>query len=98
MQSLDFLWFEMQMTHQYLRAKTFGPALSPDNSANLNTPIGASTHRRASVKQLPPIASAMERRVSGSPSQKLFRLIGSWFGKLAYNKGKSRREVVRSSR
>jgi hypothetical protein len=65
MQSLAFLWFEMQMTQQYLREETFGSAQSP---------------------------------ASGSPSQKLFRLIGSWFGKLAYNKGKNRREVVRSSR
>jgi hypothetical protein len=98
MQSLAFLWFEMQMAQQYLRDKTFGPAQSSDNSANLNRPIGASTLRRASVKQLPPIASAMEPRGSGSPSQELFRLIGSWFGKLAYNKGKNRREVVRFSR
>jgi hypothetical protein len=72
MQSLAFLWFEMQMTQQYLREKTFAPAPSPDNSANLNTPIGTSTLRRASVKQLPPIASAMERRVSGSPARNCF--------------------------
>jgi hypothetical protein len=98
MQSLAFLWFEMQMTQQYLREETFGPAQSPDNSANLNTPIGAITLRRASVNQLSRMASAMERRVSGSPSKKSFRLIGSWFGKLAYNQGKNRREVVRSSR
>lgn len=42
MQPLAFLWFEMQMTQQYLREKTFGPAPSPANSANLNTAIGAS--------------------------------------------------------
>jgi multidrug efflux pump subunit AcrA (membrane-fusion protein) len=51
MQSLAFLWFELQMTQQYLREKTFGPAESPANSANLNTPIGAGTLRRASVKR-----------------------------------------------
>jgi hypothetical protein len=49
MQSLAFLWFEMQMTQQYLRDKTFGPAESSANSANLNTPIDAGTLRRASV-------------------------------------------------
>ena len=98
MQPLAFLWFEMQMTQQYLREKTFGPAQSADDSANLNTPIGASTLRRASVKQLPPMASAMECRVRGASSQKLFPLIGSWFGKLAHNKSKIRREVVRFSR
>ena len=42
MQPLAFLWFEMQMTQQYLREKTFGPAPSPANSANLHTAIGAS--------------------------------------------------------
>jgi hypothetical protein len=85
MQSLAFLWFELQMTQQYLRERTFGPAESPANSANLNTPIGAGTLRRASVKQVPRIASAKQRRVSCSPSQNLFRLIGSRFGKLGYN-------------
>src|SRR5260221_11434645 len=43
MQSLAFLWFQLQMTQQYLREKTFRPAESPANSANLNTPIGAGT-------------------------------------------------------
>jgi hypothetical protein len=42
MQSLAFLWFDMQMTQRHLREKTFGPVLSPDNSADLNTPIGPS--------------------------------------------------------
>ena len=51
MQSLAFLWFEMQMTQQYLREKTFGPAESPANSANLNTSIGSDTLRRASAKK-----------------------------------------------
>jgi hypothetical protein len=51
MQSLAFLWFQLQMTQQYLREKTFGPAESPANSANLNTPIGAGTLRRASAKR-----------------------------------------------
>jgi hypothetical protein len=98
MQPLAFLCFEMQMTRQYLREKTFGPAQSPDDSANLNTQIDAGTLRGASVKQLPPVASAMQRRVSGSPSQKLLRLIGSWFSKFAYTQGKNRREGVRCSR
>ena len=76
MQSLAFLWFEMQMTQQYLRDKTFGPAESPANSANLNTPIGAGTLRGASVEPVPRIASAKQRRVSCSLSQNSFRLIG----------------------
>jgi multidrug efflux pump subunit AcrA (membrane-fusion protein) len=43
MQWFVFLWFQLQMTQQYLRERTFGPAQSPANSANLNTPIGAGT-------------------------------------------------------
>jgi hypothetical protein len=46
MQPLAFLWFEMQMTQQYLREKTFGPAPSPANSANLNTAIVQEVLRR----------------------------------------------------
>jgi triphosphoribosyl-dephospho-CoA synthase len=42
MESPAFLSFEMQMTEQYLREKTFGPAPSSPSSANLNTPIDAS--------------------------------------------------------
>jgi len=76
MQSLAFLWFEMQMTQQYLREKTFGPAESPANSAHLNTPIGAPTLRRASVEPVPRVASAKQRGVSCSPSQNSLRLIG----------------------
>ena len=98
MQWFAFLWFQLQMTKHYLDEKTFGSAQSPGNPAKLRTPIGTDTLPRTSVKQVPPIAPAMERRVSGSPSQKSFRLIGSWFRKLAYNQGKNRREVVRSFR
>jgi hypothetical protein len=64
MQSLAFLWFELQMTQQYLRDKTFGPGQSPANSANLNTPIGAGTLRRTSAKQVPRMALAKQRRVA----------------------------------
>jgi hypothetical protein len=60
MQSLAFLWFQLQMTKQYLDEKTFGPAPSPANSANLNTPIVAGTVRRASVKQASRMAPAKQ--------------------------------------
>ena len=76
MQSLAFLWYEMQMTQQYLHDKTFGPAESPANSANLNTPLDAGPLRRASDEQVSRIASAKQRRVSSSPTQNLFRPIG----------------------
>ena len=59
MQSLVFLWFEMQMTQQYLRGKTFGAAPSSANPANLNPPIDAGM--LASVKQAPRVASAKRR-------------------------------------
>jgi hypothetical protein len=32
MQSLVFLWFQLQTTKQYLREKTFGPAQSPTSA------------------------------------------------------------------
>jgi hypothetical protein len=56
MQSLPFLWFELQMTKQYLEEKTFGAAPSPANSTNLNTPIVADKVRHASVKPAPGLA------------------------------------------
>ena len=62
MQSFTFLWFQMQMTKQYLREKTFGPAPSPASSANLDRPIGAGRPPRVSVEQVSPMASAMARR------------------------------------
>jgi hypothetical protein len=76
MQWFAFLWFQLQMTKQYLQEKTFEPAQSTADSANLNTPIGAGTPPGASPTRTPPMASAMKRRVSGSLSQNLFRLIG----------------------
>jgi hypothetical protein len=57
MQSLAFLWFQIQMTQQYLHEKTFGPAQVPANAANLNAPIGIGTLCRAFVKQVPRIES-----------------------------------------
>jgi hypothetical protein len=98
MQSFAFLWFQLQMTKQYLREKTFGPEQPPANPTNLDTPIGAGTPPLLSFKQVLPMASPMERRVSDSLSQNLIRLIGSRFGKFANNQGKHRREAVRSSR
>ena len=42
MESLALLWFDMQMTQQYLRKKTFGRALLSANWVNSNPPIDAS--------------------------------------------------------
>jgi hypothetical protein len=71
MQSLAFLWFELQMTQQYLREITFGPAQSLANSTDSNTPSGAGTVRRTSVKQVPRTTSANRDRVRCSPGQDL---------------------------
>jgi hypothetical protein len=52
MQSLAFLWFQLQMTRQYLREKTFPPAQLPAKAANWNEPIGIrdpSTRRSGSL-------------------------------------------------
>jgi hypothetical protein len=40
MQSLAFLWFELRMTQQYLREKTFPAAQVPADAANLHAAIG----------------------------------------------------------
>jgi hypothetical protein len=61
MQSLAFLWSDMQMTQQYLREKTFGPAPPSANSANLNRPIDTGMLRRESVEQAPPAEPAKQR-------------------------------------
>jgi hypothetical protein len=67
MQSLAFLWSDMQMTQQYLREQTFGPAPSSTNSANLKRPIDVGMLRRESVEfnqedeQLPEDASTQEQ-------------------------------------
>jgi hypothetical protein len=53
MQSLVFLWFQLQMTQRYLRERTFGPAQSPANSANLNTPIGRCNLDKAQYSNTP---------------------------------------------
>jgi hypothetical protein len=54
MQSLAFLWFQFQMTQQY-RTK-IGPAHSPANSANLNTPIGRCDSDKAQYSNTPVLA------------------------------------------
>ena len=53
MQSLAFLWFQLQMTQQYLHEKTFGPVQPPANSANLNTPIGRCNSDKAQYSNTP---------------------------------------------
>jgi hypothetical protein len=82
MQSLAFLWFELQMTQQYLRDKTFGPGQSQANSENLNTPIGAGTLRRTSAKQVPRMALAFilpgRVRTSDLPENALVRIWCAW--------------------
>ena len=98
MQWFTFLWFQLQMTKQYLQEKTYGPAQSTADSANLNTPIGGGTPLGTSSTQTAPMASAMKRRVSGPLSQSLLRLMGFRFGKFANNRDKNRQEAGRSSK
>jgi hypothetical protein len=62
MQSLAFLWFDRQMTQRYLREKTFGPAPSPANSANLNRPTG---DQNTKVILLAPIRKSRTARRQG---------------------------------
>ena len=45
MQWFVFLWFQLQMTQQYLQEKTSRAAQAPADSANLTTPIDTATHQ-----------------------------------------------------
>jgi len=66
MQWFAFLWFQLQMTKQYLQEKNLGAAESTADSANPNRPNGGDTPPDADLEQVKPTASAMKRRVSGS--------------------------------
>jgi hypothetical protein len=66
MQWFNFLWFQLQMTKQYLQEKQLGAAESTADSANPNRPNGADPVLDASPKQVPATASAMKHRVGGS--------------------------------
>ena len=61
MQSLAFLWSDMQMTQQYLLEQTFKPASSSANSVNLKRPIDVGMLRRESVNQAPPAEPGRQR-------------------------------------
>lgn len=98
MQWFAFLWFQLQMTKQYLQEKTDAPAQSTADSANLNTPIGAGALPGASPMQTKPMAPARKRRVSGSLGQNLLRLMGFRFSKFANHRDKNCREAFRSSK
>src|ERR1700758_4956709 len=45
MQWFVFLWFQLQMTKQYLQEKTSGPVQSPAHSGSLNTPVDTGASR-----------------------------------------------------
>jgi hypothetical protein len=72
MQSLAFLWFQLQMTQQYLHEKTFGPAQAPANSANLNTPIGRCDSDKAQYSNTPALHHSV-RRDSSTSTKRLLR-------------------------
>ena len=52
MQSLAFLWFQVQMTQQYLSEEISPPAEVRAHSANLDASTGIGTLRRTSIKQV----------------------------------------------
>ena len=65
MQSLAFLWFQLRMAQQYLHEKTFGPAQSPANSADLkrqSTPVRSGAHRSANSERGTGNISLLRRR------------------------------------
>jgi RND family efflux transporter MFP subunit len=71
MQSLAFLWFQLQMTQRYLHEKPFGPAQSPANSANLNTPIGRCNSDKAQSNT--PALHHSARRDASTSTKRLIR-------------------------
>jgi hypothetical protein len=97
MQTLAFLWFELQTARQRLRT-TFAEAEVPANATNLNAPSGIGTRRYASAKQVPRIEPAQRLRASGSLSHYLFRVTGSLFHRLHCNKAQSRGAIVEPSK
>jgi hypothetical protein len=73
MQSLAFLWFQLQMAQQYLNEKTFGPAKSPANSANFNTSIGRCNSDKAQYSNTPILQhSVADKRVGAGTWPKRF--------------------------
>ena len=73
MPSLAFLWFQLQMTQQYLHEKTFGPAQSPAKSANFNTPIGRCNSDKALYSNTPALHHSA-RRGSSAGTKRLIRI------------------------
>jgi hypothetical protein len=98
MQSLVFLWGQLQMAQQYLREEICPPEPVPGNAVNLDSLTGPVTVRPPSVNPVPRIEPAKKPRGSVTPSQNLFRLIGSQFGASGPSRAESRRRVVRHSR
>jgi multidrug efflux pump subunit AcrA (membrane-fusion protein) len=66
MQPLALLWFQLQMIQRYLHEKTFEPAQSPANSANLNTPISRCNSDKAQYANTPALHHCARRDLSTS--------------------------------
>jgi hypothetical protein len=98
MQSLVFLWGQLQIAQQNLREEICPPEQAPGNAANLDSPTGMATVRRTSFNQVARIEPAPKSRASVTPSHNLFRLIGSRFGAFGRNQAESRRRVTGHSR
>jgi RND family efflux transporter MFP subunit len=74
MQSLAFLWFQLQMTQQCLHEKIFGPAESPANSANWNTQIGRCNSDKALYANTPALHHSAGRD-SSTGTERLIRTV-----------------------
>jgi hypothetical protein len=98
MQSLAFLWFQLQMTQQNLQEKMGSPEPVPGNAANLESPTGMATVRRPSANQVARIEPARKPRASVTASQNSFRLIGSRFGRFGRSQAETRRSAGGHSR
>ena len=72
MQSLAFLWFQLQIAQQYLREKTFALAQLQANAANLNTPIARCNSDNAQYANTPALPHSA-RRDSSTSMKRLIR-------------------------
>jgi hypothetical protein len=96
MQSLAFLWGQLQIAQQYLREEICPPEQVPGNAANLDSPTDMTRVRQPFANQVARMKSAQKPRASVPPSNNLFRLIGS--RSAGRNQIESRRRVVKRSR
>jgi hypothetical protein len=85
MQTLAFLWFELDVTQQRLRA-TFADSQVPVEARNSNSPIRVGTHRCASVKPAARMNSAKKPGTKRSIEPEFIPANSSLLGSISANR------------